>query len=380
MMTNHIAFYQFCSAVRRKGALALCLALCMLGLGLSASAQKHRPTYITFDVQGAGPTTTPWMVNDRGEITGWYMDANNVHQGFLRTPDGRITKFHVPGAGTGDCQGTLPTVINQEGAIAGHYIDTNDVFRGFLRDPHGRFTTFDAPDAGNTGNYPYCGGQGTTSEGINPAGAIAGYYIDKDWVGHGYVRDPDGKITPFDPRGSVYTSMNAWIAFVHCINPAGAITGWYVDASNVIHGFLRDPHGKITTFEAPGAGTTGDHGTWPNSINPEGTIVGAVCDDEGVCQSFLRDPHGGMTAFNIPGVAIQYYTTAVDINLAGVILGFYFDENGVHGFLRTPDGRITTFDVPGSQGTLPTSINAAGEITGWYTDANGVNHAFLRIP
>jgi hypothetical protein len=40
MMTNHITFYQFCSAVRRKAALALCVALCMLGLGLSASAQK----------------------------------------------------------------------------------------------------------------------------------------------------------------------------------------------------------------------------------------------------------------------------------------------------------------------------------------------------
>ena len=56
-MTNHIAFYQFCSAVRRKGALALCLALCLLGLALSASAQK--PRFITFDAPGAGTIPNP---------------------------------------------------------------------------------------------------------------------------------------------------------------------------------------------------------------------------------------------------------------------------------------------------------------------------------
>ena len=38
-MMNHITFYQFCSAVRRKGALALCLACRPLGLGLSAAWQ-----------------------------------------------------------------------------------------------------------------------------------------------------------------------------------------------------------------------------------------------------------------------------------------------------------------------------------------------------
>ena len=52
MRTNHIAFVRVCSAVRRKGALALCLALCMLGLALSASAQK-KPSIITFDAPGA---------------------------------------------------------------------------------------------------------------------------------------------------------------------------------------------------------------------------------------------------------------------------------------------------------------------------------------
>ena len=55
MMTNHITFAQFRSAVRRKAGLALCLALCTLGLGLSTSAQE--PHIITFDAPGADTTT-----------------------------------------------------------------------------------------------------------------------------------------------------------------------------------------------------------------------------------------------------------------------------------------------------------------------------------
>jgi hypothetical protein len=51
---------------------------------------------------------------------------------------------------------------------------------------------------------------------------------------HGFVRDRDGKITTFDPPGSTYTMPTS-------INDAGAITGWYVDASSVTHGFLRSP-------------------------------------------------------------------------------------------------------------------------------------------
>ena len=43
MMTNRITFAQFCSAVRRRGALGLCLVMCTLGLGLSTSAQDAAP-------------------------------------------------------------------------------------------------------------------------------------------------------------------------------------------------------------------------------------------------------------------------------------------------------------------------------------------------
>jgi hypothetical protein len=46
-----------------------------------------------------------------------------------------------------------------------------------------------------------------------------------------FVRAADGAITRFDPPGSQST-------FPISFNPAGAIVGYYIDASNVWHGFL----------------------------------------------------------------------------------------------------------------------------------------------
>jgi hypothetical protein len=137
------------------------------------------------------------------------------------------------------------------------------------------------------------------------------------------------------------------------INPAGAITGLYADANNVMHGFLRTREGILITFDAPGAGTV------PNlyfKSTPAGTLGGQG-------------------------------TYAMSINPEGAITGSYIDETNLgHGFLRAPDGRITKFDAPGAgtaagsyEGTIPLAINAAGEITGAYFDSNYVLHAFLRL-
>jgi hypothetical protein len=47
--------------------------------------------------------------------------------------NGRITKFDVPGAGTGSGQGTFPVYNNPSNAISGFDIDENGVAHGFLR-------------------------------------------------------------------------------------------------------------------------------------------------------------------------------------------------------------------------------------------------------
>jgi hypothetical protein len=89
-------------------------------------------------------------------------------------------------------------------------------------------TPFDVPGAGT--GY----GQGTFPAAINPAGAITGSYADASSFYHGFLRARNGTFTKFDPTGSTGTSPSA-------INPAGEITGNYTDANGTAHGFLRIP-------------------------------------------------------------------------------------------------------------------------------------------
>jgi len=117
-----------------------------------------------------------------------------VLHGFLRSPDGTITTFDAPGAGTGMNQGTDTGNVcglNPAGAIAGEFVDDNYVFHGYVRSPDGTITTFDAPSAGTGMN------QGTDAGHINPAGTISAPYIDSSGVSHGYLRTADGAITKY---------------------------------------------------------------------------------------------------------------------------------------------------------------------------------------
>ena len=77
------------------------------------------------------------------------------------------------------------------------------------------FITFDVPSAVN----------GTTPTAINPRGTIAGFYIDANFVFHGFVRAPNCTFATFDPPNFVQTNPVA-------INPMGTITGWFVDATS----------------------------------------------------------------------------------------------------------------------------------------------------
>src|SRR5947209_2032749 len=70
---------------------------------------------------------------------------------------------------------------------------------------------------------------------------------------------PHPTFTTFDVPGDVNGT------FPSGINPRGAITGYYSDAITS-HGFLRAPNGTITTFDGPGA----FFGTFPYDINPQG--------------------------------------------------------------------------------------------------------------
>ena len=136
-------------------------------------------------------------------------------------------------------QGTLParsSGLNLEGAITGTYYDANNAFHGFLRNPNGTFIKFEAPGADTTTPF-----NGTFPQSINDFRAIAGYYLDVNEVYHGFVRSREGKFTTFDAPGADPNPGDYNGTFPSTINLFGAITGFYVDASNVYHGFIRTP-------------------------------------------------------------------------------------------------------------------------------------------
>jgi hypothetical protein len=62
------------------------------------------------------------------------------------------------------------------------------------------------------------------------------------------------------------------------------------DASGVNHGFVRTKHGAVTTFDVPGAGTGSGQGTVPMCNNPAGAITGFCIDANGVLHGLLRTP------------------------------------------------------------------------------------------
>lgn len=308
-MTHRFVSPKSFAASRCRGSLALCLALfCSLELGLSWSARAA--TFTTIDPPGAGNGIAE-SINSAGAITGRYV-ANGTGRGFLRAPDGTFTSFDM-GAGTN----TVPASINQEGQIAGYYADGSNVGHGFLRAPDGTIATFDAPGAGTSGSfYPYL--QGTFAVSINLVGAVTGYYRDGSNVNHGFLRAPGGTITTFDAPGAGTSGSFPYFqgSFGSSINGAGVITGNYVDPSNVEHGFLRAPGGAITTFDAPGALNTGAF-----SINEAGTITGSFDDASSVGHGFLRAPDGTFTTFDAPGAVSS--TAGYSINGAGAITGAY---------------------------------------------------------
>lgn len=366
-----------------KSRLYLFLAAAIAATPLLLSAQETKPKLIEFDAPNSATIsapacapncgTQPYAVNDRGEITGYYIDANIVPHGFVRYADGHVISFDAPGAGLGYGlnQGTVAYSINNRGEIAGQFEDSSYVFHGFVRYPGGTFATFDAPGAGTGPN------QGTLGEGINAAGDIDGYYIDAQNVVHGFLRSGDGDITTFQEPDAGTGAYQGTYPLEKSINVGGEIDGYYVDQNNASHGFLRARDGTFTTIDPPGALFTIAGG-----INSAGAITGYYSDASNLIHGFLRARDGTFTIFEAPGAVAG--TAGFSVNPQGAVTGIYLDANNtLHGFLRYPDSAFTTFDAPGAgdeagQGTRPEFINAAGMITGFYLDENGVSHGFLR--
>jgi hypothetical protein len=62
------------------------------------------------------------------------------------------------------------------------------------------------------------------------------------------------------------------------------------DANNVYHGFLYTPGHPVLVFDVPGAGAGAFQGTEPLTVSPSGVVTGYYIDANGVAHGFLRLP------------------------------------------------------------------------------------------
>jgi predicted membrane protein len=127
----------------------------------------------------------------------------------------------------------------------------------------------------------------------------------------------------------------------------------------------------IITFDPPGSVSTN-----VEQINLWGIIIGWYLDANSVVHGFWRTANGKIVSYDAPGAGTGAFqgTFVISINDSGTSAGMYVDTNDVfHGFLRTAEGKYTTFDVPNAgtdayQGTVVWDINNAGAIAGTYVN------------
>jgi probable HAF family extracellular repeat protein len=260
-------------------------------------------------------------INNRGQTSGLYVDADAVpgpdgalpdgsFHGFVRDRRGHITSFDVP-----DARYTRPLGINNRGQLAGDYADAGTVpgpdglqppgtIHGFTRDRRGHIRTFDVPFRLHV------------IRGLNDRGQIVGYYDNPDLTQGAFMREPTGRTTPITYPGADYTQA-------YGINNRGQLVGAYLE---------------------PGA-----------TLGPDGTA------QPGTVHGFIWE-RGRFITLDVPDATL---TQAFGINNRGQIVGGYRDTNGhPHGFLLS-HGRYRTIDAPdrpNNVGTMATTINDLGEL------------------
>jgi len=268
--------------------------------------------------------------------------------------NGSFTSFDAPGAGTGPQQGTYPADINLNGAIAGYYADDAGIRHGFIRQPSGQFIEFSPPDI-----------SGVIVVGINNRGQVLGWGTTRKQTvpNVGFLRDADGSYHVFAPADSTDLVAKE-------LNNQGEATGYYEDAANIYHGFLRDARGGLLTIDDPEAVLSAGNGTFATAINDKGEIAGYYNDkNTGGVRAFVRDEFGNFTNFDaVAGGSSGIVPTKID--LSGEVAGQYFGSDfRAQGFLRDATGDVADFDIADANSVVVSGMNDSGTIVGFWQNS-----------
>jgi hypothetical protein len=333
----------------------------MIAGPLAASAPttiSHKVPFTVFAVPGSNVTTTGLIsMNDAGAVSGSYTESFGAEHGFIRSTDGKFTKFNVPGS-----LQTRAMAINAGGSIAGYFSIGPNESLGFVRSPDGSITTFGVPGA--TSTFPI---------GINASGAVAGIYNDTAGNSFGFLRNVNGNISTFSVLSTAGTTRHA-IVYVSAINDSGEITGFASAYSGPQVGFLRNSRGKIQTFDI-----TANYKIYAYGISSAGTVTGYYYYN-GVQQGYLRSRNGNITGFEDSKCSS---IIASGINRKGQVGGSCLEVVGgrqhSYGFLRSPNGKMRLFQINGNN-TGVNGITTAGTVFGTVNTSTGTGYGFFGTP
>jgi hypothetical protein len=334
-----------------KHAIRTATAFAFTSLCLCASADAK---IVTFQIPNSKGIWSTGM-NDKGEVTGRYLDRKGQYHGFLVARDGAVTTFSVA-MPMGDRrynstpENTWPIAISSDGTIIGRF-SAAIYGGGFVRKPNGLFTTFNV-------------GAETAPLGANKKGWIVGWYEDSDrQVIQPFLRDPSGATLTFSVPGAVDASATV-------VNRSRAIAGGAI-VQGGMEGFFRPAHGTAVLFGNAHNSVT------VTGINDAGTITGYTYDQNSI--GFVRTSDGTITKFLGPNGATAAQPSS--INNSGTIAGTFTDgSNAQHGFLRAADGSFTTFDIDGAFFIEIRALNDKGVIAGDARKDDGAYFGFVGKP
>jgi hypothetical protein len=176
----------------------------------------------TFDFPGTGNNTLPQKINDGGMIVGSVIDSAGVTKGFIRAHSGNFSAAFSDPNDTGNL--TNGRGINNAKVVDGEYLDGGTGTLHGYRLFKGTFTNYDAPNA--TSTIPL---------GINNVGDFCGSLVLSD--------GSQVAFTNISANVTRFSVPDATASLAYSINSSNQVTGYYIDAAGVTHGYLRASDG-----------------------------------------------------------------------------------------------------------------------------------------
>ena len=203
------------------------------------------------------------------------------------------------------------------------------------------------------------GGTKVTAEGISDSGTIVGC-DNRNGVGRGFVGKGKKFTVLADPKAGTKGATCP-----SAINNLGVIVGQYGSAR--FHGFVFDGT-HYTTIDEPQAGHGIGEGTTAVNINDAGVIVGWYFTPKRAERGFVLR-NGKFTSVSFPGPAGAKNPSTIlnGISDSGTMTGIFFDKAGDHISFTDRNGRFRRISVPGAKITSATCISErSGLIVGEY--------------